>query len=323
MKCWLSAEERGLDNLTLGETDIPVPTTQAMIIEVHAAALNFSDLLMIEDTYQIKPPRPFTPGQEVAGIVTATSADSAWKVGDRVCSKVDWGGFAEYAVVRTDMAIPIPDNLNFSRAAALPVIYTTAMVALCDTTQVQPDQTVLVHGAAGGVGLAAVQVAKAKGARVVAVCSTPAKMEIARQQGADEVVCSSDTDWVAQVKQITGELGVDIIVDPVGGSVSVDSLRCLARNGSLLVVGFASGPIPKFPAHHLLLKRASINGVYWNHDEDGPMLSRVNQDLMAMLDAGKINPVVDDAYALIDLPRALQNLQQRTSTGKLVIRIRQ
>ncbi len=323
MKCWLSAEERGLDNLTLGETDIPVPTTQAMIIEVHAAALNFSDLLMIEDTYQIKPPRPFTPGQEVAGIVTATSADSAWKVGDRVCSKVDWGGFAEYAVVRTDMAISIPDNLNFSRAAALPVVYTTAMVALCDTTQIQPDQTVLVHAAAGGVGLAAVQVAKAKGARVVAVCSTPAKMEIARQQGADDVVCSSETDWVAQVKQITGDLGVDIIVDPVGGSVSVDSLRCLARNGSLLVVGFASGKIPKFPAHHLLLKRASIRGVYWNHDEDGPMLSRVSQDLMAMLDAGNLDPVVDDAYALIDLPRALQNLQQRTSTGKLVIRIRQ
>ncbi len=323
MKCWLSAEEPGLDHLTLGEAEVPVPTTQAMIVEVHAAALNFSDLLMIEDTYQIKPPRPFTPGQEVAGIVTAISADNAWKVGDRVCSKVDWGGFAEYAAVRTDIAISIPDDLNFSRAAALPVVYTTAMVALGDTTQVQPDQTVLVHAGAGGVGLAAVQVAKAKGARVVAACSTPAKMEIARQQGADEVVCSSDTDWVAQVKQITADLGVDIIVDPVGGSVSVDSLHCLARNGSLLVVGFASGTIPKFPAHRLLLKRASIKGVYWNHDEDGPMLSRVSQDLMAMLDAGKINPVVDDAYALIDLPRALQNLQQRKSTGKLVIRIRQ
>ncbi|MBZ0217238.1 MAG: alcohol dehydrogenase catalytic domain-containing protein, partial [Fimbriimonadaceae bacterium] len=185
MKKWVSGSVPGIAALTIEQAKILATSQGKMIVEVHAAALNFSDLLMIDEKYQIRPPRPFTPGQEISGIVTDAPRNSQWKAGDRIASKVLWGGFAEYAEVRTDMAIRIPDSLGFSQAAALPVVYTTAMVALRECIELRAGQTILVHAAAGGTGLAATEIAKAIGARVIATAGGQEKLDLAFAHGAD------------------------------------------------------------------------------------------------------------------------------------------
>ncbi len=321
MKCWQSGDKPGVEALALIEAEAPGPTKREMVVEVHAAALNFSDLLMIDDSYQIKPPRPFTPGQEVAGVVVSAPDDCPWAPGDRIASKVLWGGFAEFARVRTDMAIAIPDGVDFAKAVALPVVYTTSMIALTECADVREDDWVLVHAAAGGVGLAAVEIAHAKGAKVIATAGSEEKLALALAHGADEGIDYKSADWVASVKEITEGRGADLIVDPVGGEIAEKSLRCIARDGTLLVVGFASGDIPKLAGHLLLLKRASAKGVYWDHDHDGPMIERATAELTDMLVAGAINPVVIDHYGLEDLPRALADLGTRGSVGKLALRL--
>lgn len=320
MRHWVSDQTLGIEGLSIKESFAPEPQEGQVLIEVKASALNFSDLLMINDTYQIRPPRPFTPGQEVAGIVIEVPAESSWKPGDRIASKVDWGGFADQCIVRADMAMAIPELVKFSTAAALPVVYTTSMVALGECAVVTPGNTVLVHAAAGGIGLAAVEIAKAMGADVIATAGSAEKLALAAKHGADVLINYQTEDWVARVKDATRGKGANHIVDPVGGAIAEQSLRCIARDGNLLIVGFASGEIPKLEGHRLLLKRASAKGVYWNHDHDGPMLKRVSQRLMEMLETGTINPVVDTQFGFDQLPDALNALQSRNSTGKLVLK---
>ena len=322
MQRWVSSETLGVEGLSLVDHDWKASDPANLVIEVHAAALNFSDILMIQDKYQVRPQRPFTPGQEVAGIVVFAPAGSGWKEGDRVASKITCGGFAELCEVRPDMAFRIPDNMSFSKAAALPVAYTTSMVALFDSTQVKPEHTVLVHAAAGGVGLAAVEIAKAIGARVIATAGSEEKLALAREHGADLGINYRDENWFMAVKEATGGKGANVIYDPVGGDIAINSLRCIARDGVLLIVGFASGTISELPTNRLLLKRASAKGVYWNHDQDGEMLKEISAELLGMLEKGQINPVVNDGYGLKDLPRALNDLGNRASTGKVIIKVR-
>jgi NADPH2:quinone reductase len=318
MLAWHSGD-RGLAGLALKELAVPEPSAGEALVAVDFAALNFSDILMIEDKYQVRPPRPFVPGQEIAGTVVKVPPGSRLRPGQPVASKVVFGGFAQFALVRQDMAIPVPHGIPLRLAAALPVVYTTAMVALTETTNLQEGATLLVHAAAGGVGLAALQIAKAMKAKVIAAAGSADKRALARCHGADETIDYRERDWSKTVNSITGGQGADVVFDPVGGEVTLESLRCLGWGGCLLIVGFASGEIAHIPANRLLLKRASAVGVYWSHDRDGRMIAHVTARLIAMMQNGSIKPVVDDQYAFSELPAALGHLSARGSSGKLVL----
>ncbi len=312
----------GLGGLRLDTVDLPEPGLHQALVEVDTAAVNFSDLLMIDDAYQVRPTRPFVPGQEIAGTVLASGPQSALEPGQRVASKLLWGGFASHSLVRDDMAFMIPKGVSLSEAAVLPVVYTTAMVALTESTQLRPGERVLIHAAAGGVGLASLQVARALGAEVIATAGTRAKRDLARQQGAAHVVDYTQPDWAGAVRERSGGRGVDVVVDPVGGEVTGQSLRCMVWKGRLLIVGFASGTIPKLPAHRLLLRRLSAIGVNWDHDRDGVMLATISRRLVKMLEAGEISPLVQLRRGLEQVPEALEAVRDRRSCGKIVIQVR-
>ena len=319
MKAWRSGDAPGIDGLELAEVAPPSPGPGELLVRVEAASVNFSDLLMIGDRYQVRPERPFTPGQEVAGTVEAAGPGAAIRPGGRIASKLTWGGFAERAVVRGDMAIRLPDALGFAGGAALPVVYTTAVVALTETASVGAGDRVLVFAATGGMGIAAIQVAKALGARVVAVASGAAKEAVARAEGADAVIPSDAEDFVERVMEATDGRGAGIVVDTVGGAATARALECLAWRGELLVAGFLSGEVPKIPAHRLLLKGAAAKGVYWDHDRDRALVERAVGRVLEMVGSGAIRPRVDTRYRLADLPRALRALERRETVGKLVL----
>jgi len=318
MRAWRSSSV-GLGGLEFVRCPVPQPQADEALVRVTAAALNFSDLLMIDDRYQVRPPRPFVPGQEVAGRVVAAGAKSGLARGETVTSKVDWGGFAEYAVLRADMAIRVPDGMSAQAAAALPVVYTTAMVALTESTKVAAGQVVLVLAAAGGVGLAAVEIARHLGARVIAAAGGDDKCAIARGHGADDTIDYRAADWSETAKALTDGRGADVIVDPVGGRATAEALRALAPGGRLLIVGFSSGEIPQIPANRLLLKRASAIGVYWNHRRDAEMLARVARRLTELAENGAIRPHIGASFALEELPSALAALAERRTTGKVLL----
>lgn len=319
MRAWISGRTPGRDALSFGEADMPAPKDGFLSVRVSHAALNYSDLLMIDDAYQVRPDRPFVPGQEIVG--TVTEAAHGFAEGEAVAGKILWGGFAEQALLRADMAIRVPEGFGRAQAAALPVSYVTALVGLDHCARVQPGEYVLVHAAAGGVGLAAVEIAAARGAHVIATAGSQDKLDTAIAHGAAAGVNYRDSDWYKEVKTLTDGRGADVIFDPVGGETGENSLRCIARQGRYLVVGFASGRMPKLAANRLLLKRASAIGVYWNHDEDPEMLAGVTRDLEKLVAAGKIAPVIDDRHALADLPAALDDLANRRVTGKMVLRV--
>ncbi|HKF07958.1 MAG TPA: NADPH:quinone oxidoreductase family protein [Xanthobacteraceae bacterium] len=320
MRGWLSVTP-GLTQIGLSQLPRPITGPGTALVRVEAAALNFSDLLMIDDHYQVRPPRPFVPGQEIAGTVISATPNSGLAEGDRIASKVEWGGFAEYAVVRGDMAMRLPGGMSASNAAALPVVYTTALVAMTESTVIASGETVLVLAAAGGVGLATVEIAKHLGARVIAAAGGTRKCALARAHGADETVDYRDSGWGDQVKALSNGRGVDVIVDPVGGEVTKQALRLLDWGGRLLIVGFSSGQISQIPANRLLLRRASAIGVYWDHDRDGPMLARIARKIFDLSAAGTIRPHIGETFAFEDLPIALAALRARETTGKSILRI--
>ncbi len=319
---WWAPEALGLSELTLASHPTPQPAAGELVVEVHGAALNFSDLLMINNQYQVRPDRPFTPGQELSGIVMATGTDCTHAVGERVVSKVLWGAFAEHAIVRDDMAMTVPESCDLVDAAAMPVVATTAVVALTESTQVQAGETVLVHAGAGGVGLASVQVARTLGATVIATAGSPEKCAIAAKWGAHHVINYRKDDFVPLVKALTDGAGVDVIVDSVGGEIGVQSLRCLAWQGRLLIVGFASGEIQNLPSNRLLLKGASAIGVYWSHDVDLPMVRRAEKRMRKLWEDGLVQPVVDRRQSLKAVPQALEDLAGRRTSGKVVVALR-
>ena len=265
------------DTLVLEEVASPEPKKNEVLIEVHAAAVNFPDTLIIEGKYQVKPPFPFSPVGEAAGIVAAVGEKvSHLKPGDRVMALTGWGSFAEQVAAPAYNVMPIPKGIDFNSAAAFGMTYGTSMHALKQRANLKAGETLLVLGASGGVGLAAVEIGKAMGARVIAAASSAEKLEVARAAGADELINYSSEDLKERVKALTGGQGADVIYDPVGGDLFDAAVRAINWNGRLLVVGFASGRIPELPVNLALLKGASVVGVFW-----GSFAQRQPQDNLA------------------------------------------
>jgi NADPH2:quinone reductase len=255
--------------------------------------------------------------------VVAVGDGATFAVGERVAAKLTAGGLAEFATVRSDMCMRAPAGISLDAAAALPVVYTTAMVALTECTVLARGETVLVLAAAGGVGLAAVEIARHLGARVIAAAGSADKCALARAHGAHEAVDYREQGWAEAVQALTGGHGADVIFDPVGGTYCKVALRLMNWGARLLLVGFSSGEIPQIPANRLLLRRASAIGVYWNHDRDGPMLARVAQRLSELATIGAIRPHVGAVYAFSALPHALAALAARETVGKVILRVAQ
>ncbi|MEX6500889.1 NADPH:quinone oxidoreductase family protein [Pseudomonas zhanjiangensis] len=313
------------ETLVLEDIASPVAKANEVLLEVHAAGVNFPDTLIIEGKYQFKPPFPFSPGGEAAGVVAAVGDKiKHLKVGDRVMALTGWGSFAEQVAVAGYNVMPIPQDMDFASAAAFGMTYGTSMHALKQRANLQPGETLLVLGASGGVGLAAVEIGKAMGARVIAAASSAEKLEVARAAGADELINYSDSSLKDEVKRLTGGQGADVIYDPVGGDLFDAAVRSIAWNGRLLVVGFASGRIPELPVNLALLKGAAVVGVFWGaFAQRQPQDNAANfQQLFAWHSAGKLKPLVSQTYPLEQAAQAIDTLGQRKAVGKVVVQVR-
>ena len=310
------------DELQLNTLPDPTPGPGEVVIEVYAAPLNFPDVLMIQGKYQMRPELPFTPGAEVAGLVTAVGEGIMHlKAGDRVASFVQLGGFAQQVKAPASATFPLPDGVEFAEGAALPLAYGTSAHALIDRAELKEGQTLLVLGAAGGVGLAAVQIGKALGARVIAAASTDEKLELCRSNEADELINYSTQDLRSAIKELTGGKGPDVIYDPVGGKLAEPAFRSIAWGGKYLVVGFAEGDIPALPLNLPLLKGASVIGVFWGEfarRDPKKNLASLRQ-LLTWMGEGKVRPHISARYALADVPQALEDMAGRKVTGKAVV----
>lgn len=309
-------------DLVLEEVASPSPKKNEILLDVHAAGVNFPDTLIIEGKYQFQPPLPFSPGGEAADVVAAVGEKAgAFKVGDRVMALTGWGAFAEQVAVPFYNVLPIPAGMDFTTAAAFGMTYGTSMHALTQRGQLKAGETLLVLGASGGVGLAAVEIGKALGARVIAAASSAEKLAVAKAAGADELIDYSQAGLKDEIKRLTGGQGVDVVYDPVGGELFDQAVRGLAWNGRLLVVGFASGTIPQLPVNLALLKGAAVLGVFWGafaqrQPEDN---AKNFQQLFAWHAEGKLKPLVSQTYPLAEGGAAIERLAQRQAVGKLVV----
>lgn len=313
----------GPDGLGLVE-DAPEPELgDGVLIDVEAAGVAFPDLLLSRGLYQVKPEPPFIPGTEVAGTVREARPGSGFSPGDRVMALLlAVGGFAERAAAGAWATFALPESFSIEQGAGFVMNYHTSHFALHHRGRLQEGETVLVHGAAGGVGTAAIQIARSSGARTIAVVSSAAKEEVARRAGADEVV-RSDGEWLAAVRELTEGRGVDIVYDPVGGDRFTNSVRALAPEGRLLVIGFTEGEIPTVAVNRLLLKNVAVVGVGWGafvFDKPG-LAAEIAADLERMAATGVVDPIVGATYPLADGAQALRDLEARTATGKLVLTI--
>ena len=300
----------------------PTPGPGQVLIDVKAIGCNFPDILIIQGKYQMKPPLPFSPGHEVAGIALAVGAGvTRVHQGQRVFAMIELGAYAERAVADDTRVFAIPDTMSYEEAAAFALVNQTSYSALVHRAQMQPGEWLLVHAAAGGVGLAAVQIGKALGARVIATAGTAAKLEIARQSGADVLIDYRTEDWVERVKGVTDGHGADVIYDPVGGDVFDGSSKCIAFEGRLLVVGFAGGRIPSIAANRILLKNMSVVGVHWGMYQTlgSPLVDQWMSALLAMYGKGQVWPVIYKTYPLAEAARALAAIASRESYGKVIL----
>jgi NADPH2:quinone reductase len=312
-----------VEDLVIEEWDDPVPDDDEVVIDVKAAGINFPDILIIAGKYQDKIPPPFIPGNEASGIVSAVGSKvSRFKIGDKVIVAPRGGAFAEKCKVHQNAAMPMPDELNFEQAAGYAVTWGTSYHALKQCAELQPGETLLVLGAAGGVGITAVQIGKAMGARVIAAASSDEKLEFARAAGADDVVNYSDQALKETVKKLTSS-GVDVVYDPVGGEQSQQALRALAWHGRHLIVGFASGDIPQLPANIALLKEASIIGVWWGTwAAKNPGLQIQNMsELAALVSSGVLKPDVTETFPLNEFEKAFQTISERRALGKVILQV--
>jgi NADPH:quinone reductase len=298
------------------------PFGAQVLVDVHAVGVSFPDLLLSKGEYQLKPDLPFTLGVDFAGVVRWAPDGSDFAVGDRVAACLPHGGAAETVGLGPDSVFALPDNLSFEQGAAIPMNYLTAQFALKERGGIREGETVLVHGAAGGVGTASLQVAKGYGARTIAVVSTDEKAEVAKRAGADEVVLTDG--FLASVKELTDGHGVDLVLDVVGGDLFTDSLRSLAPQGRLLVVGFAGGTIPEVKVNRLLLNNVDVRGVGWGaYAMVRPgFMAEQWRELEPMMSAGVIDPPIVSAYELEDFGRALNEMAARRTLGKTVVRVR-
>jgi len=303
-----------------------VPSLKAgkgqVVVSVKAAGVNFPDTLIIQGKYQFKPEPPFSPGGEVAGEIKEVGEGVAgFKPGDRVIAAATWGGFAQELVADADRLVRMPDEMDFVSASAFVLTYGTSYHALKDRAQLQAGETLLVLGASGGVGLSAIQIGKAIGARVIAAASSDAKLAVCKSNGADELINYASEDLRARVKAITAGRGVDVVYDPVGGAYSELALRDMAWNGRFLVVGFAAGDIPKIPLNLALLKGCSIIGVFWGAftKNEAQKNRRNNEELMQLFVAGQVKPHIHATYPLERAAEALNEVLNKRVSGKVVL----
>ena len=322
MHAWLCENPVGVDALVWKELPTPVPRAGEVLVEIKAASLNFPDLLIVQNKYQFKPPLPFVPGSEFSGIVQELGEGvTHLKPGQRVACLSGTGGFGTHAVVPAQACVLLPDGFAMVDAAAFIMTYATSHHALVDRAQLKAGETVLVLGAAGGVGTAAIQIAKACGARVIAAASTDDKCALCRQLGADATVNYQTTDLREALKALTAGTGPDVVYDPVGGDLAEPAFRAIAWRGRYLVVGFAAGPSPALPLNLMLLKGASVVGVFW-----GDFAKREPQANAAMMHElanwylqGKIKPVIDRVLPMANLKTAFALMASRNVKGKLVL----
>jgi NADPH2:quinone reductase len=322
MKAVVCSEWGGPERLRIGEMPLPEPRAGEVRLKVLAAGVNFPDALIIQKKYQVQPPLPFVPGTEVAGRVDAVGDGVSLEKGTRVVAFVGTGGFAEYVCASAAQTIPLPSGVPDEVAAGFTMTYATSHHALADRAQLKSGETLLVLGAGGGVGLAAVELGKLAGARVIAAASTDEKLAACHAAGADALINYSTLDLREAVRTLTEGRGADVVYDPVGGGYTEPALRSLAWRGRLLVVGFANGEIPSLRVNLLLLKEASLVGVYWGEfaKREPKANARMIGELMGWLAQGRLKPRVSHVYPLHETPRALDELLHRRAIGKLVIR---
>ncbi len=312
------------DTLLMQETSAPIPAADEVLIEVKACGINFPDTLMIQDQYQLKPALPFSPGGEISGIVLATGAKvNHCKTGDRVLALCGWGGLAEQVTVKANRVFPMAPGMNFITAASSLYNYGTSYHALKDRAVLQPGETLLVMGAAGGVGIAAIELGKLMGATVIAAASSDDKLLLCKEKGADHLINYTSQDLRTRLKEITGEKAVDVIYDPVGGKLAEQALRSIAWKGRYLIVGFASGEIPQLAFNLPLLKGCSVMGVFWgSFAEKEPKNSMQNLgELVQWLQTGKIKPSIHKIYRLEEAAQAIQDMMDRKVKGKALVKI--
>ena len=323
MHAWLCTETTGIDALAWTELPTPQPGTGEVLIRIHAASLNFPDVLMLQGRYQMKPPLPFVPGAEYAGVVEAVGAGVANNiaVGQRVACLAGTGGFATHAIAPAAACLLLPDAFGFSDAAAFTMTYATAWHGLMDRAQLQSGECVLVLGAAGGVGTAAIQVAKAAGAFVIAAASTDEKCAFCKSLGAD--ITLNTTTHSTTLRDALKAIGKtpDVVLDPVGGELAEPAFRAMAWRGRYLVVGFAGGPIPALPLNLALLKGASIVGVFWGEfaKREPAANAAMMQTLLKLYASGIIKPAIDRSLPMAELKAAFAHMQTRGVMGKVVM----
>lgn len=322
MKAVLCSQFCGPDDLVLANIPDPVAGPGEAVIAIKSAALNFFDLLMIQGKYQFKPPFPFSPAAEIAGVIESVGAGvTDFKPGDRVAASIGHNGAREKVAVPASSIVKIPDNLDFDRAAGVIVIYGTALHALQDRADPKPGETLAVFGAAGGTGLAACELGKVLGLKVIACASSDEKLEFAKKHGADLTINYAKEDLKEALKRIGGDKGIDIVFDPVGGSYAEAGVRSLAWKGRFLVIGFAGGEIPKIPLNLALLKGCDIRGVFWgSYMKRDPKHGRASlEKLMQWAAEGKISSHVDRAFPLAQTVDALKVLAGRQAMGKVIV----
>ena len=322
MRALLCKAWGGPETLVLEDLPSPRPGPGEVVIDVKAAGVNFPDVLIIQNKYQVKPPLPFAPGAELAGVIKEVGAGvTAFASGDRVIAMTTWGAFAEECVARVEQLIRMPAQLDFATAAAFTLTYGTSWHALKDRGQLRAGETLLVLGAAGGVGLAAIEIGKALGARVIAAASSAEKLAVCRAHGADETIDYATEDLRARLKAIVGDKGVDVVYDPVGGPYAEAAIRSTGWRGRYLIIGFAAGEIPRIPLNLMLLKGSSLVGVYWGDwTRREPAAAAAGMaELHRWLAAGKLKPLLSGRYPLARAGEALAALAGRKVAGKLVV----
>ena len=322
MKAVLCKQYGPPSSLVVEEVPELVPGAGQVLIDVHAAGVNFPDSLIIQGKYQFKPELPFSPGAEVAGIVKALGPGVAGvQVGERVIASTTWGGYAQLVLAQAERVFRMPEGMEFETAAGFLIAYGTSHHALKDRGELKAGETVLVLGASGGVGLAAVEIAKAMGARVIAAASSDEKLAVCREHGADATINYTTQDLRERIKALTDGRGVDVVYDPVGGALSEPALRSMAWRGRFLVVGFAAGPIPNIPLNLTLLKGCSIVGVFWGaFVRNEPKRNEEEmRELVTWVRAGKLRPRISGVYPLERCAEALQRVMDRQVTGKFVL----
>jgi NADPH2:quinone reductase len=322
MRALVCKEIGPTDKLVVEELTDPVAGPGEVLVRVHAAGINFADILVIKGLYQVKLEPPFIPGHEAAGFVSAVGEGvTHYKAGDKVMIMPEGAAFAELCALPVQRVIPMPESLGFEQAGGFTITYGTSYHAFKQSAGLQAGETVLVLGAASGVGITAVEIAKAMGARVIAAASSDEKLDFARAAGADETINYSEESLKDRCKELTNGKGIDVVYDPVGGELAQQALRALAWHGRYLVIGFASGDIPELPANITLLKEASIIGVWWGTwARLNPRDSEQNMaELAGLVAAGKLTPRVTETYALDQYAEAFASLENRKARGKVIL----